>query len=198
MFSIKKSFFFWLRSNVVLLFFALLLLINKPYWNNNGSGTSVFLFVLIAECFLVLLSFVYGFNTKKIYISPRKKIFKKSNLIVGTTTFIALSLFLSFVLREHIPYPSALLYMSLTINFIMAIISLLFPNWVIKQYEFNIYEESSGWINDFLRYFLFIAWAINYEVQVVLARLPFLLQRLMGIVFIIVLVFSIASIGSMY
>ncbi|KAA0835478.1 hypothetical protein P9G44_05625 [Bacillus paralicheniformis] len=198
MFSIKKSGIFWMRSNAVFMLLVVLLLINIPYWNRDDSSISLFLFIFFAECFLVLLSLVYGFNTKKIYVSPRKKIFKKSNLIVGTITVIAISLFLSFVLREHIPYPSALLYMSLTINFIMAIISLLFPNWVIKQYEFNIYEESSGWINDFLRYFLFIAWAINYEVQVVLARLPFLLQRLMGIVFIIVLVFSIASISSMY
>ncbi|MCY8591834.1 hypothetical protein [Bacillus haynesii] len=198
MFSIKKSGIFWMRSNAILMLLVVLLLINIPYWNGDDSGISLFLFIFFAECFLVLLSLVYGFNTKKIYASPRKKIFKKSNLIVGTITVIAISLFLGFVLREHIPYPSALLYMSLTINFIMAIISLLFPNWVIKQYEFNIYEESSGWINDFLRYFLFIAWAINYEVQVVLARLPFLLQRLMGIVFIIVLVFSIASISSMY
>ncbi|MCY7837150.1 hypothetical protein [Bacillus haynesii] len=198
MFSIKKSGIFWMRSNAILMLLVVLLLINIPYWNRDDSGISLFLFIFFAECFLVLLSLVYGFNTKKIYASPRKKIFKKSNLIVGTITVIAISLFLGFVLREHIPYPSALLYMSLTINFIMAIISLLFPNWVIKQYEFNIYEESSGWINDFLRYFLFIAWAINYEVQVVLARLPFLLQRLMGIVFIIVLVFSIASISSMY
>ncbi|MFN2744872.1 hypothetical protein ACINLE_04615 [Bacillus sp. z60-18] len=198
MFSMKKSCIFLLRSNALLLLLVALLLINIPYWNQDDSGISLFLFIFFAECFLILLSFVYGFKTKKIYISPRTNIFKKSNLIVGITTFIVLSLFLSFVLREHIPYLSALLYVSLTINFIMAIFSLLFPTWVIKQYEFNIYEEPGGWINDFLRYFLFFAWTINYEVQVVLARLPFLLQRLMGIIFIIVLIFSIASIASIF
>ena len=39
------------------------------------------------------------------------------------------------------------------------------------------------WVKDFLRYFLFIAWAINYEVQVVLARLLFLYYSVSWFIF---------------
>ncbi|TWN25806.1 hypothetical protein CHCC14527_0599 [Bacillus paralicheniformis] len=80
----------------------------------------------------------------------------------------------------------------------MAVISLIFPSWVIKQYEFSIYEESNGHINDLLRYFLFFAWTINYEVQIVLARLPFVLQRLLGVIFVAVLLWELTMIGLIF
>lgn len=197
MFSIKKSFFFWLRSNVVILLFTAFLLASLPYRNEDESGNSIFLFAFLSECFLILLSFVYGTKTKKQYTSPRKRILKKSNVTQGILVFLFISIFFSYALNGMVPFPSSLLYISLSVNLIMAIYSLIAPSWVIKIYEYNIYEAPNGWISD-LRYFLFFVWSVNYEVQVVLYRLPFLLQRLLGIIFIFVLIINIFLISSMF
>ncbi|MBG9914724.1 hypothetical protein ABD67_07570 [Bacillus sonorensis] len=198
MFSIKKSFFFWLRSNVVILLFTAFLLASLPYRNEDESGNSIFLFAFLSECFLILLSFVYGTKTKKQYTSPRKRILKKSNVTQGILVFLFISIFFSYALNGMVPFPSSLLYISLSVNLIMAIYSLIAPSWVIKIYEYNIYEAPNGWISDLLRYFLFFVWSVNYEVQVVLYRLPFLLQRLLGIIFIFVLIINIFLISSMF
>ncbi len=197
MFSIKKSFFFWLRSNVVILLFTAFLLASLPYRNEDESGNSIFLFAFLSECFLILLSFVYGTKTKKQYTSPRKRILKKSNVTQGILVFLFISIFFSYALNGMVPFPSSLLYISLSVNLIMAIYSLIAPSWVIKIYEYNIYEAPNGWISDLL-YFLFFVWSVNYEVQVVLYRLPFLLQRLLGIIFIFVLIINIFLISSMF
>ncbi|MCY9261744.1 hypothetical protein [Bacillus haynesii] len=198
MFSIKKSCYFWVRSNAVLLLIAALLLTNLSCWNKYENGISLFLFELFSECFLILLSLVYGTKTKKQFTSPRKRILKKSNVTQGILVFLFISIFFNYALNGMVPFPSSLLYISLTINLIMAIYSLIAPSWVIKIYEYNIYEVPNGWISDLLRFFLVFAWSVNYEVQVVLYRLPFLLQRLMGIIFIFVLLINIFLISSMF
>lgn len=71
---------------------------------------------------------------------------------------------------------------------IFAFASLLFPTIVIKLYESNVYDE----------YVAILVSSLNYEVQKVLARLPFLLQRILGIVFILVLICSIAGALSVF
>ncbi|WP_261382663.1 hypothetical protein [Bacillus paralicheniformis] len=196
-FSFKKSRFFWLRSNFILLLLTALLLMNKPYWEKDAN-VMFFMFVFTAEFFLILLSLVYGFQTEKVILSQRKRAFNKSNFVHGIIVLIFLSIFFALALGEHMPFPSSLFYASILINVIMAVISLFFPSWVIKQYEFSIYEESNGLINDLLRYFLFFAWTINYEVQIVLARLPFVLQRLLGVIFIAVLLWELTMIGLIF
>ncbi|OMI27041.1 hypothetical protein BTA31_12805 [Bacillus haynesii] len=199
MYSFRKSQLFWLRSNVVLLLFSSLLLINKPYWNNNGSGTSFFLFVFIAECFLIILALVYGFQTKKGNARQSlKTTLLKSNIIVGVFVFSVFSLFFGFILSSSIPYPSSILIVYLIVNMIFAFASLLFPTVVIKLYESNVYDETKGLIPDFFRYVAILVSSLNYEVQKVLARLPFILQRILGIVFILVLICSIAGALSVF
>ncbi|MDI3410515.1 hypothetical protein QKW52_09805 [Bacillus sonorensis] len=165
--------------------FTAFLLASLPYRNEDESGNSIFLFAFLSECFLILLSFVYGTKTKKQYTSPRKRILKKSNVTQGILVFLFISIFFSYALNGMVPFPSSLLYISLSVNLIMAIYSLIAPSWVIKIYEYNIYEAPNGWISDLLRYFLFFVWSVNYEVQVVLYLAPISVATVIGYYFYI-------------
>ncbi|NPC91550.1 hypothetical protein HOO54_04635 [Bacillus sp. WMMC1349] len=198
MFSFKKSRNYWLRSNLVLLFLATLLLINKPYFSEKYGNPLFFLFVVTTELFLILLSFVYGFQTKKVRYSPRKRVFNKSNYTKGVAVFLCLSIFFGLALGRDIPYPSSLITISLAINTLAAIISLIAPSAVINHYESSIYEEPKGLINDLMRYFLVFTWGINYEVQIVLARLPFIFQRLIGVILAVLLFFGTFAVGVIF
>ncbi|NPC91551.1 hypothetical protein HOO54_04640 [Bacillus sp. WMMC1349] len=135
MFSFKKSRYYWLRSNAVLILLVGLLFTNLPYWNKDDSGVSMFLFIFFAECFIILISFVYGFKTRKGYSSPRKRVFNKSNWVQGFLTFLLLIVFFSYALHGFIPVPSALLYISLSVNLVMAFYSLLAPSAVGVIFE---------------------------------------------------------------
>ncbi|MCY7752089.1 hypothetical protein [Bacillus haynesii] len=79
MFSIKKSCYFWIRSNAVLLLIVALLMTNLSCWNKYENGISLFLFELFSECFLILLSLVYGTKTKS-NLPAREKGYLRSQM----------------------------------------------------------------------------------------------------------------------
>lgn len=97
-----------------------------------------------------------------------------------------------------IPYPNSVLIIYLTINMVFAFVSLFVPTLIIKLYEVNVYDESNGLITDFFRYVAILVSSLNYEVQIVLARLPFVLQRLLGVIFIAVLLWELTMIGLIF
>lgn len=93
MFSFKKSRFLWLRSNFILLLLTALLLLNKPYWEKDAN-VMFFMFVFTAELFIILLSLVYGFQTKKTVTRPPSRAIRKTNIPIGIFVFSIFSLFL--------------------------------------------------------------------------------------------------------
>ena len=197
MFSFKKSRFFWLRSNVILILLTALLLLNKPYWEKNAN-VMFFMFVCTAELFIILLALVYGFQTKKTIARPPSRAIRKTNIPIGIFVFSIFSLFFGFAMSGDIPYPNSALIIYLTINMVFAFVSLFVPTLIIKLYETNVYDESNGLVTDFFRYVAILVSSLNYEVQIVLARLPFVLQRLLGVIFIAVLLWELTMIGLIF
>ncbi|MED1145238.1 hypothetical protein [Bacillus paralicheniformis] len=196
-FSFEKSRFLWLRSNFILLLLTALLLLNKPYWEKDAN-VMFFMFVFTAELFIILLSLVYGFQTKKTVTRPPSRAIRKTNIPIGIFVFSIFSLFFGFAMSGDIPYPNSALIIYLTINMVFAFVSLFVPTLIIKLYETNVYDESNGLVTDFFRYVAILVSSLNYEVQIVLARLPFVLQRLMGVIFIAALLWELTMIGLIF
>jgi len=113
-------------------------------------------------------------------------------LAVGVWTLIAL-----FFTGIDIPLPSSYIAVSIMTNAIFAFCSIFLQRLVITLYEINVFEEPKSFLDFCFKYFAMITSGVNYYVQNVLNRLPFILNKLAAALFFVFLVitgFSMLSI----
>ena len=101
-------------------------------------------------------------------------------LAVGVWTFIALLL-----KGIDIPIPSSYIALMMTTNAIFAFFSIFVQRLVITLYEVNVFEEPKSIPGYFFKYIAIITSGVNYYVQNVLNRLPFILNKLGSVLFFV-------------
>lgn len=104
--------------------------------------------------------------------------------------FIIITLLSLLALGIDIPLPSSYLALMFTTNAIFAFVSIFLQRLVIVLYEVNVCEEPKGISGLTTKYFAIFSSGINYYVQKVLNRLPFIFNKFLAIVFFLIIVWN--------
>jgi hypothetical protein len=113
-------------------------------------------------------------------------------LAMGVWTIIAL-----FLKGIDIPIPSSYIALIITTNAVFAFFSIFVQRLVVTLYEVNVFEEPKSIPGFFFKYIAIITSGVNYYVQNVLNRLPFIVNKLASVLFFVFLIvagFSMMSI----
>lgn len=119
--------------------------------------------------------------------------------IVGLIINIVLwNLFSLFLLGIDIPIPSSYITLMIMLNAIFAFFSIFMQRLVIVIYEVNVFEEPES-ISDYTyKYFAILSSGINYYIQIIFRRLPFVLNKLAALLFLLTLIFMWAFIAEIF
>ena len=104
-------------------------------------------------------------------------------LAIGVWTFIAY-LFTGI----DIPIPSSYISLMIVANAIFALFSIFMQRLVIILYEVNVLEEPESLGGYFFKYIAILTSGVNYYIQNVSNRLPFIINKLASILFFVFLV----------
>jgi hypothetical protein len=91
------------------------------------------------------------------------------------------------LLRVDIPIPSSCIAMVIMINGIFAFSSIFIQRGFIVLYENNVFEKPKSILDYTFKYFAILSSGINYYIQVLFRRLPFIVNKLASILFLIFL-----------
>lgn len=97
-----------------------------------------------------------------------------------------------------IPFPSTYLALMMTSNAIAAFIAIILQKATIVIYEGNVGKEKTSIFDYVFSYIAIGLSGINYYVQTVLNRLPFVLNKLLAIIFFLILFFQLFMIADVY
>lgn len=114
-------------------------------------------------------------------------------LAVGVWTFIALSF-----KGINIPIPSSYIALMMMTNTIFAFFSIFVQRLVIVLYEVNVFEEPKSISGYFFKYIAIVTSGVNYYVQNVLSRLPFILNKLGSVLFFVLLFVTGLCVGGFF
>lgn len=192
MYSLKSSIKVFIKGQLWLLILLAILAVNFNYWIKPQS--SLIGLIGFAEIFIILLSLLSGIKTKKQLQIKRENPYSLNGLLRSFWATIPLVVFFSFSMwnispDNGVPFPSGLLAGYLIINGVFAFASLFVPNYIIAIYLSNVYDEkNSSYLSEGYRLLASFFWSLNAEVQILLRGLPFVIQRLMNLVFIVVII----------
>ncbi|EWG08836.1 hypothetical protein [Cytobacillus firmus] len=105
--------------------------------------------------------------------------------LLANGLWILFSLFLTGI---DVPIPSSFIALMIAANAIFAFFSIFVQTLVITLYEVNVFEEPKSILDYCFKYFAITTSGINYYVQTVLNRLPFILNKLVAAFFFVFLV----------
>ncbi len=109
--------------------------------------------------------------------------------IVGFTLAIGIWTFIAYLFTGiDIPIPSSYISLMIITNAIFAFFSIFVQRLVIILYEVNVVEEPKSIGAFFFKYIAILTSGVNYYIQNVLNRLPFIMNKLVSILFFVFLV----------
>ncbi|GCD83084.1 MAG: hypothetical protein BAA00_22050 [Parageobacillus thermoglucosidasius] len=183
-FSMKRGAAFFLESNLFVLLLLAILLINKNHWDEDGS-IIVFIFISGFELLFMLLFVPACFFYEPVGINRIiQSIFQKreKNEWIGMAlAFCVITLFsLGFI---FLPYPSNYLPLWLTVCWVCAFVSIFIQRVVIVYYysNANIENNQKSISNYFFKYVTYFIMGFNHYIQLLLSKMPFLLNKLFAI-----------------
>lgn len=104
-------------------------------------------------------------------------------LVFMVFTLIACSLY-----GINIPLPSSYIPLVIAANGVFAFCSIFAQRLIITLYEVNVFEGKDSLVGYFNKYTAFFTSGINYYIQNVLNRLPFLVNKILAICYFLSLV----------
>ncbi|MYL57871.1 hypothetical protein GLW20_10160 [Virgibacillus halodenitrificans] len=185
---LKKGIMLFLKSNLTLLILMLLLLTNTFSWKEDRIGLIVMM-LTSAELYILLLSIL---TVIKPIETNKKKIgrFSKPELIGLLLVIIFISIFSLVFTGAELPFPSTIIMLILVMNSMIAFFSLVFHKFSIILYEANVYPENDSITNYIFKYIAIVFSGLNYYVQSILDRMPLLINKLLAIVFLLLLIWE--------
>ncbi|WHX26441.1 hypothetical protein QNH47_00895 [Virgibacillus halodenitrificans] len=185
---LKKGITFFLKSNIILLILMLLLLTNTFSWKEDRIGLIVMM-LASAELYILLLSILTIIIPRE---TNKKKIerFSKSEWIGLLLVIIFISIFSLVFTGAELPFPSTIIMLILVMNSMIAFFSLVFHKLSIILYEANVYPENDSITNYIFKYIAIVFSGLNYYVQSILDRMPLLINKLLAIVFLLLLIWE--------
>ncbi|GIN15423.1 hypothetical protein J32TS2_07790 [Shouchella clausii] len=183
MFSIRKSLKAFVKGQFCFLLMTLVLFLNAPYWHE--PLTSWILILMLIQPGIFLLAFVDGFRTKKtVEIEPEERgnVFTFRGFLKSLWFLIPVLLFFTLVtwyadFDGGLPFPSGILAVFLMVNCSLSFLSFIMPSYVLTFYAANAYDKSKTAWSEGFRYIAIYFCGLNGEIQNLLSRFPFYVQR---------------------
>ncbi|WP_078393954.1 hypothetical protein [Shouchella patagoniensis] len=196
MYSFRRTWGVFFKTQPWIAGAALLVLLSYFSWNVNKKEAYI-IFVFLAEMFAFLLALLAGFKTKKKSIIPTDRganmlsiegFFKSLLFTIPIIGFWTISMSQLPRGDDTIHILSAFVLGMLMINGVFAFASLVFPSYIVSFYLANVYDKKQTITSEGFRYLALYFYALNGEVQIILSRFPFLIQRIMGVLFLLVII----------
>ncbi|MGM0805689.1 MAG: hypothetical protein ACQET8_13170 [Bacillota bacterium] len=108
--------------------------------------------------------------------------------ILLTTLFI--SLFSLVFVGIDIAFPTTIIMILLLSNAIFAFFSIFVQRGIIELYKHNYYTNKNGILSLINKYATFAFFGLNYGAQLALTRLPLLINKLLSLLFFVLLLFN--------
>ena len=124
----------------------------------------------------------------------------KREQITGGIIAIVIVAILSQMMTDGgiIPLLSASIIILMLLNLIFAFVSIFIQKALISLYEINVEEKSTNSFGYTFKYLTIFGSGLNYYVQNVCNRLPFIFNKLLSILFVFCLLVGIVLIISIY
>jgi hypothetical protein len=204
MFSLKKSLKTFAKGQLCFLIMALILIVNAPYWHD--PLVSWILILMLIQPGIFLLAFVDGFRTKKtVEIEPEERgnVFTFKGLLKSLWLLAPVLLFFTIVMwyadRDGgFPFPSGLLVIFLMVNGFFNFLSLFAPSYVVLFYGANAFDTTKTAWSEGFRYIAIYFSGLNGEIQNLLSRFPFYIQRPITLLLCIWYIFAFGGIVKMF
>ncbi|QHA38125.1 hypothetical protein [Rossellomorea marisflavi] len=100
---------------------------------------------------------------------------------------VAVCLISFFPYQMGLPFPSSYLPVFFFINGLCALWSVFNQLVVIAFYEYRIHDHKDTFFQTVLKFVLWPGMILNHHVQLVLCRLPFIVNKALGILYALVL-----------
>lgn len=187
--SFRRGFSVFKRANLLLLAIIIVFCININSWDTIGG---FLLFLLPSEIFILLLSIASCFATKSRIEapvnSPEKSEKDKTEKMLGLGISIAILSLMSLVfLGVNVPFPSTFIMFIVSTNWMIALFSLVFHPLAIVHYKANMDTKPKSKVDNVFKYITIFIFGLNYHVQVTLDRVPLLINKVVAILFVLLL-----------
>lgn len=124
----------------------------------------------------------------------------KREQIIGGLIAAAPIIFLSYTIGYGIntPFPSIVLVIMYMFNMVFAFFSIFVQTAVIYLYIANVYVQPTTTLDYTFKYFAIFSSGMNYFMQTVFNRFPFILNKLAAIILFIYVFIGFLVIGSVF
>jgi hypothetical protein len=183
MFSIRKSLKTLAKGQLCFLIMTFILLTNVSHWHD--PLVSWILILMFVQPGIFLLAFVDGFRTRRtVEIEPRERenVFSFKGFLKSLWFLAPVLLFFTLVtwyadFDGGLPFPSGILAVFLMVNCSLSFLSFIMPSYVLTFYAANAYDKSKTAWSEGFRYIAIYFCGLNGEIQNLLSRFPFYVQR---------------------
>ncbi|PAD16167.1 hypothetical protein [Shouchella clausii] len=204
MFSLKNSLKTLAKGQFCFLIMTFILLTNVSHWRDPLA--SWVLILMLIQPGIFLLAFVDGFRTKKtVEIGPEERgsVFTFKGFLKSLWFLAPVLIFMTLTMghldREAVvPFPSALILGFLLVNGFFNFLSLFVPSYVVLFYVANVYDKANTAWSEGFRYTMLYFWSLNAEIQNLLSRFPFYIQRPVTLLLCIWYIYAYFSIGALF
>ncbi|MGN1402362.1 MAG: hypothetical protein ACI4XL_12770 [Bacillus sp. (in: firmicutes)] len=117
----------------------------------------------------------------------------KQKAIGGMIAFLIVTLLALPFHWGGTPIPSSYVELLIVMNAIIAFVSIFIQRVVIILYELNVFEKTTSVIDYTFKYFAMYSLGMNYHVQLLCNRLPFILNKLMALIFFLFMIWIFFS-----
>ncbi|MFP7288955.1 hypothetical protein SFC15_22365 [Shouchella clausii] len=204
MFSVRKSLKTLAKGQLCFLIMTFILLTNVSYWRDPLA--SWILILMLIQPGIFLLAFIDGFRTKKtVEIEPEERgnVFTFKGVLKSLWFLAPVLIFMTLTIGHFdrdavVPFPSALILGFLLVNGFFNFLSLFVPSYVVLFYGANAYDKANTAWSEGFRYTMLYFWSLNAEIQNLLSRFPFYIQRPVTLLLCIWYIFTFGAIASLF
>ncbi len=187
---------FFLKGNIYILVMLFLIYLNKSNWRYDGAD-QVETFIFTFECFFVLLALLVIARPpqKKSNIQTRSI---SKNLVGFIMAFIITGLISLMMIPAGLPFPSTMVFFILATNLLVAFYSLAFHKTAIALFKTNTKKEKKKIADYVFMYIAILFSGLNHLVQSVLDRQPLIINKLIALLFILILSMQLITSGTIF
>ncbi len=173
-----------------------LIYLNKSNWRYDGAD-QVETFIFTFECFFVLLALLVIARPpqKKSNIQTRSI---SKNLVCFIMALIITGLISLMMIPAGLPFPSTMVFFILATNLLVAFYSLAFHKTAIALFKTNTKKEKKKIADYVFMYIAILFSGLNHLVQSVLDRQPLIINKLIALLFILILSMQLITSGKIF
>ncbi|MCJ0929954.1 hypothetical protein MST22_02100 [Virgibacillus halodenitrificans] len=155
------------------------------------------IFILFPQPFLILLAIIAA--VRKVEKSKKYQFRNKKDEWIGLASAVtALFLFSLLFLGAAIAFPSTIVFLGITTNFMAAAFSVVFHPITIALYEANVFDKRNTKMDYFYKYIAIFTTGINYHTQQLLRSVPLVINKLLAVIFVLLLIWQLFGVNMIF